>query len=184
MGDAPVRRPRPQHRSGWLRRGRRRGGEPQAGSHQAGNDEVSGDEASDTLADEAETLTGEFSPLEETTDRAVSGQATLVRTEGRIILSVDVSDLQPDAAHPAHLPEGVCADQGPHYQNDPDGVEEPPNELWPSSDPDDPTAGLRADADGEASGEGTAEWRAEGPLSVFVHAPGHGHDKIACADPE
>lgn len=150
---------------------------------QANDDEP--DETSDAGGDEGEkALTGEFSPLEENTDRDLSGQATLIRTKERTTLSVDVSGLEPEAAHPAHLHEGTCTDQGPHYQHDSEGAEEPPNELWPSSEPEDPTAGLRADADGNASGAGTAEWRAEGPLSVFVHAPGHGHDKIACANLE
>lgn len=149
---------------------------------------ANGDEdgkVSDAGGDEGgKTLTGEFSPLDDNTDRDVSGQATLIRTKERTTLSVDVSGLEPEAAHPAHLHEGTCADQGPHYQHDSEGAEEPPNELWPSSEPEDPTAGLRADADGNASGAGAAEWRAEGPLSVFVHAPGHGHNKIACADLE
>lgn len=147
-----------------------------------GDEEMEGSVAAGMV--DGETLTGEFEPIEDNTDRDISGQATLTRTEDRTTLSVDVSGLQPDAAHPAHLHEGTCADRGPHYQHDPEGAEEPPNELWPSSDPDDPTAGLQANANGEASGEGTAEWRAEDPVSVFVHAPGHGHDKLACADLE
>lgn len=154
-----------------------------AGDSQDAGDEV--DEASETGGgEEGETLSGEFEPLGDSLDRDVSGEATLTRTHGRTSLSVDVTGLQPDAAHPAHLHEGTCADQGPHYQHDPEGAEEPPNELWPSSAPNDPTAGLQADADGQASGSGTAGWRAEGPLSVFVHAAGQGHDKIACADLE
>lgn len=151
------------------------GGDPQAAGDEA-------DGSPDARAgEEGETLTGEFQPLEENTEQDISGEATLTRTRDRTRLSVDVRGLQPEAVHRAHLHEGTCADRSPHYQNDPEGPEEPPNELWPSSDPDDPTAGLQADADGLASGEGTADWRAEGPLSVFVHAPG-GHDMLACAD--
>lgn len=151
------------------------GGDPQADGDEA-------TEASDAGGEEGETLTGEFQPIEENTDRDIAGEATLTRTDERTTLSVDVSGLKPDMGHMTHLHEGACADRGPHYQNDPEGAEEPPNELWPSSDPEDPTAGLQADADGEARGEGTAQWRAEDPVSVFVHAPGDGHDRIACAD--
>lgn len=133
--------------------------------------------------EDSETLTGEFAPLAEHTDRDIAGEAVLTIAEDATTLSVQLSGLEPGAAHPAHLHEGSCAERGPHYQHDPDGVEAPPNELWPSSDPDDPTAGLQADADGDASGEGTADWQArDEPLSVFVHAAGGEHAKIACAD--
>lgn len=154
------------------------GGDPQTADEEAG-------EGSDTGAGEqGETLSGEFQPLEDNTDRDISGEATLVRSEDDTSLSVDVSGLQPDAAHGSHLHLGTCADMGPHYQDDPEGAEQPPNELWPSSDPNDPTAGLQADADGEASGEGTAEWRArDSARAVFIHAPGEGKTPmIACAD--
>lgn len=167
------------------------GGDPQADGDETDEAADTGDsdgaeEGSDAAGTaEGETLTGEFKPLKENSDRDISGQATLTRTEGRTILSVDVSGLESEAAHPAHLHLGTCADMGPHYQDDAEGAEEPPNELWPSSDPDDPTAGLQADADGEANGEATAEWRArDSARAVFIHAPGEGHDMIACADLE
>lgn len=135
--------------------------------------------------EEGGTLTGAFEPLADNTDRDITGEARLTRSADGTTLRVEVSGLEPDAAHPAHLHEGSCADRGPHYRHDPEGAEEPPNELWPSSDPTDPTAGLQADEDGEAAGEGSADWRARNePLSVFVHGPGGDHPKIACADLE
>lgn len=130
-----------------------------------------------------ETLTGAFEPLEEHTDRDLAGEAVLEVTEDGTTLSVQVSGLEAGAAHPAHLHEGACAERGPHYQHDPQGVEEPPNELWPSSEEGDPTAGLQADETGEASGEATADWQPrDEPLSVFVHAAGGENPKIGCAD--
>lgn len=134
-------------------------------------------------AETSATLTGKFTPLDDNSDRDITGEATLTRSVDGTTLSVRISGLEPNTTHPAHLHEGSCADRGPHYQHDPEGVEEPPNELWPSSDPADPTAGLQAEADGDATGEGTADWEVrDEPVSVFVHSAGGEHVKIACAD--
>jgi hypothetical protein len=139
-------------------------------------------EAEQTPEQEGETLTGEFASLEANTDRDISGQATLTRGDDGTTLSVQVSGLEANATHGSHLHLGSCADRGPHYQDDPDGAEKPPNEMWPSSDPDDPTAGLQSDENGETRGEATAEWRARDTAqAVFIHAPGD-KTKIACAD--
>lgn len=133
-------------------------------------------------AERGDTMRGEFAPLEENTDRDIAGHAALTRTgQGRTHLSVQLEGLEPDAHHHGHLHEGACADVGPHYQHDPEGAEEPPNELWPSSDPQDATAGLHSNPAGNANGRGTAPWRArDEALSVFIHD--HHGAKIACAD--
>jgi hypothetical protein len=150
------------------------------GGRDANTDSVA--EGEQTPEQEGETLTGEFASLEANTDRDISGQATLTRGDDGTTLSVQVSGLEANATHGSHLHLGSCADRGPHYQDDPDGAEKPPNEMWPSSDPDDPTAGLQSDENGETRGEATAEWRARDTAqAVFIHAPGD-KTKIACAD--
>jgi hypothetical protein len=102
-----------------------------------------------------------------------------------------VTGLQPGQVYSAHLHEGTCANvTSPHYKNDPAGPSAPPNELWPSSDPNNPTADLIADASGVARGTGRAEWVARPTArAVWIHSPedptappGHAHARIACAD--
>ncbi|MDP8932067.1 MAG: superoxide dismutase family protein [Actinomycetota bacterium] len=135
-------------------------------------------------ATQEEVTEGRFEPVQENTDRDISGRATLVRTaEGTTTLSVEVKGLASNTTYPAHLHEGSCEDlQSPHYKHDPHGPDKPPNELWPSSDPQDPTAGLTSDAAGIATGTGTAPWRARPEAdTVFIHSPEEGHPKIACA---
>lgn len=136
-------------------------------------------------AQPGDTVRGQFEPLENT-DLDISGHATLTRTgEDRTHLSVQVKGLEGGEHYMSHLHAGSCEDLGPHYQDDADGEDAPPNELWPSSDPHDPEAGLHANPAGNAQGRGTADWRARDEAgSVFIH--GHGpdgpHTKIACAD--
>ena len=149
---------------------------------------------------------GTFSEIVGQTTLDISGTATLTRTATQTLLQVDVSGLEPNLAYPAHLHEGTCADNGPHYKDDPLGPDAPPNELWPSSDPNNPLAGLIADANGHAVGSGATDWVARASArSVFIHAPaapgtppggGHPpghllaqvpdphavHARIACAD--
>ena len=101
------------------------------------------------------------------------------------------------AAEPAEVGalgfhEGTCANPtSAHYQNDPAGVDSPPNELWPSSDEDDPTAGLRANSDGVAKGFGRSNWVARPTArAIWIHEPDdpdappgeHVHARIGCAD--
>lgn len=112
------------------------------------------------------------------------GSAKVVRfDDDTTSLQVHVHGLEPGATYGVHLHSGACADDGPHYRNDPDGSTRPPNELWASSDPDDPAAGITADERGNASGSGTAPWRARADArSVFVHSPAKGHPALGCAD--
>ena len=48
----------------------------------------------------------------------------------------------------------------------------PPNELWPSSDKNDPTAGLLANSQGVAKGFARVDWVARPTArAIWVHAP-------------
>lgn len=122
----------------------------------------------------------------------VTGHVQLVRTgAGTTLLTVHVSGLRAGVTYGSHLHGAPCSAGagGGHYRLDPLGVPAPPNELWASSDPHDPTAGLTANAAGRASGHGAAAWTA-GPTatSVVVHIGSDrggttaGGVKIACAD--
>lgn len=109
----------------------------------------------------------------------ISGFAKLVTHHGETHLVVELDGLEKKAVYPAHLHRGYCIEGGGHYAHDPAGEAAPPNELWPSSDPDDPTAGLQADKDGAAHGHATAPWVARPDAkSVAIHAPmAHDHDE-------
>jgi hypothetical protein len=112
------------------------------------------------------------------------GSAKVIRfDDDTTALQVHVHGLKPGAKYPVHLHAGACADHGPHYRNIPNGPARPPNELWASSDRDDAMAGITADDKGNASGVGTAPWRARAEArSVFIHSAGDGDTAIGCAD--
>jgi hypothetical protein len=112
----------------------------------------------------------------------VFGSAKLVRHDAGSDLTVHVHGLAPETRYPMHLHAGTCAEMGPHYRNDPQGPAEPPNELWPTSDPDDPKAGVTSDEDGIATGRGHAPWKARPEArSVMIHNSDTGR-MVACAD--
>jgi uncharacterized protein YcnI len=122
----------------------------------------------------------------------VRGTAQLVRTADRTFAEVLVTGLEPGKVYMSHLHEGTCADPtSPHYKNDPAGPAGPPNELWPSSNANDPTAGLTADSTGVAHGFAVADWVARPTArAVWIHEPedpnappgSHVHARIGCAD--
>ena len=122
----------------------------------------------------------------------IRGTAELVRSGGHTFVEVNVSGLKPGLVYAAHLHEGTCANvTSPHYKNDLAGAVGPPNELWPSSDPNNPTAGLLADANGRSHGFGVADWVARPTArAIWIHQPedpnappgSHVHARIGCAD--
>lgn len=139
-----------------------------------------GDDAANPKAN-VEVAQGSFFPTGEAGEDIV-GYAKVARHDGGTDIYVQVAGLAPLSTYPSHLHEGTCVSPGPHYRHDPEGPERPPNELWPSSDPDDPRAGLISDEDGQAGGAGHADWRArEEARSVMIH-DGETGDKLACAD--
>jgi hypothetical protein len=121
---------------------------------------------------------------------AVAGRAQLVRGgDGRTLLTVHLTGLAKGATYGVHLHADTCAAALGHYKDNPAGAATPPNELWASSDPANPQAGVRANAAGIAEGRGVAPWRArDAAKSVVVHADTlhggttAGGPKLACAD--
>lgn len=132
---------------------------------------------------------GEEPPGEEP-ELDVRGTAEIVRTADRTYVQVNVIGLEPGVTYTAHLHEGTCGNPtSAHYRDDPAGLDAPPNELWPSDDLTNPTAGLTADETGSATGFGVAEWVARPTArAVWIHEPPadpndpHAHARIACAD--
>ncbi|WP_135849041.1 PQQ-dependent sugar dehydrogenase, partial [Serinibacter arcticus] len=113
----------------------------------------------------------------------IGGTATLVKSATGTTVTVDATGLEPDSSQASHLHAGTCSTMGGHYKHDPSGSSAPPNEIWVSSDPADPRGNLVADADGNASGSGSAEWIArQEPLSVMIHENVLPGLPIACAD--
>lgn len=120
----------------------------------------------------------------------VRGTTQLVRSESQTVVEVLVTGLEPGVTYSAHLHEGTCTDPtSAHYRDDPAGLDAPPNELWPSSDPNDQTAGLTADENGVAQGFAVADWVARPTArAIWVHDPPtdpndpHAHARIGCAD--
>ena len=120
----------------------------------------------------------------------VRGTASIARTPTSTFAEVVVTGLEPGVTYTAHLHEGTCTNPtSAHYRNDPNGLDMPPNELWPSDDPTNPTAGLTADENGVARGFGIADWVARPTArAIWIHEPPddpndpHAHARIGCAD--
>ena len=121
----------------------------------------------------------------------VDGVAKIRRTPTRTLVYVRVRGLEPGRTYAAHLHNASCAAANPgggHYKHDPAGPDQPPNELWLSSERGDPLAGITAKPGGVAYGRGRADWVARPEASsVVIHAipsggTTAGGPKIACAD--
>ncbi len=160
----------------------------------------SGDSDETTVSGSFETLSGAPAAYS-----GLSGSAELTRADGGTTASLELRGLVADTPYTAHLHTGGCAGPepgGPHFKFDPQGGDQPPNELH---------LGFVADAKGEGSartasnrevplGEaGSIVLHTAGPsqvMAAFVHE-GHDHDghgggggnpagpvAIACAEME
>lgn len=100
----------------------------------------------------------------------VSGEAELTRSDGTTETTIDLNGLEPDVEFMAHLHTGGCAGAdpgGPHFKFDPQGTEQPPNEIH-----------LAFTSNGDGSGEAEASSDREVPAgeagSIVLHlADGH-----------
>ena len=128
-----------------------------------------------TVAGETIVTRGEFAAFATSSDPAVTGHATMVRTaDGKTIVTVSVRGLAASTTYGSHVHSRACADTfaGGHYKHDLAGPASPPNEIWPAFD---------TNASGVGNGNATAPWVARPEArSVVIHAPGGA--KIACAD--
>jgi hypothetical protein len=126
---------------------------------------------------EETAVSGQFEPLSgaPAVYSGLAGTAVLRRADGGTTASIRVSGLVANTPYMAHLHTGGC-DQpepgGPHFKFDPQGGDEPPNELH---------LGFVADAKGEG-GARTGSDR-EVPLgeagSIVLHTTGEGATMVA-----
>jgi len=131
----------------------------------------SGDDST-TAADggESATVTGQFAPVsDEAKYSKVSGEAKLERSSGGTTVSIVVSGLEPKTAYIGHLHVSSCGQSdpgGPHFQFEPGGSDEPPNEMH-----------LQFTSDAAGDGEATTSSKREVPPgeagSVVIHVDDH-----------
>ena len=123
----------------------------------------------------AAVVSGPFSVLDSKAGLDVGGKAWLARSAAGTTVTIELTGLEPDTDHIAHVHADSCAlDGGPHYQHDAEGMDHPPNEIH---------LAFRSDANG--SGIMTAEnptTASDQAVSVVVHTAGDGAPKLACAD--
>ena len=130
---------------------------------------------------ESEYEGGQFSFLStyNSTDTSVSGRAQMRRKDGKTTVKLSVQGLDAGEYFAAHVHTASCASGGSgHYMNDPDGLVDKWNEIWPSFDTSD--TGL-----GYAETEHDYVARPDA-LSVIIHdtpnATSGSGDKMLCAD--
>jgi Cu-Zn family superoxide dismutase len=142
-----------------------------------------------------ETISGNFEPTEEAPAAyaGLAGEAELTRADGGTTVSIDLTGLEPNTEYISHLHIGGCKAPlvgGPHFKFDPEGSDEPPNEIHLM---------FSSDADGAGEAEASSEQEvpegeagsvvlhlaSEAKMAAFVHEEEHEHpDKIACAELE
>lgn len=137
------------------------------------------DGSAETTGGESATVSGEFAPLPDAPAAysEVGGEAELERSSGGTTVSVALSGLEPKTAYIAHLHTGGCdqADPGgPHFQFEPGGSEEPPNEVH-----------LEFSSDAAGEGGTEASSKREVPVgeagSVVLHEA-ESHDEMTADD--
>jgi hypothetical protein len=141
----------------------------------------SGSGSAETSGEDGGAVTGRFERLAGApADYAeVGGEAELTRADGGTAVAISLTGLEPKTEYMAHLHAGSCgaADPGgPHFQFEPGGSEEPPNEIH-----------LEFTSNTAGEGEAEASSRREVPIgsagSVVVHAVvGESHHHEAAAE--
>ena len=107
----------------------------------------------------------------------IAGTASMVRSRGTTVTTLDVTRLRPDAPHMVHVHEQSCADGsgGPHFRFDTNLPFSEQNEIW---------LPFTSDADGD-SGEVvvTSDQRAGSKaVAIVIHDPLDASRRIGCVD--
>ncbi|MER2092325.1 MAG: hypothetical protein ABS918_06230 [Saccharopolyspora rectivirgula] len=146
-------------------------------SHHAGQADMG--DPSATPADQiegAQLRTGQFELLDTRPPGfdGTAGTAWLALHDGGTTVTVRMTGLQPGEQYVSHLHAQSCAQDagGPHFKFDPQGPEEPPNEVH---------LGFTADERGEGGTTVNNDRSADAAKSIVVHQA-EGGGKIACAD--
>lgn len=93
-----------------------------------------GSSDSDSTGADDGTVSGKFEPVADAAApyAGVEGTATLERPDGGTRAQLALTGLPPETGFEAHLHTGSCEETdpgGPHFKFDPNGSEEPPNEI-------------------------------------------------------
>lgn len=128
-----------------------------------------------------DTVAGSFQPLPETPAiyDDISGEADLTRSDGETTVAISLDGLTPNAEYIAHLHTGGCDATDPggaHFEFDPQGGDEPPNEIHLS---------FTANGDGSGKAEVSSDQEVpEGEAGSIVLHFADGHDASASAGHE
>ncbi|MDQ3726416.1 MAG: cupredoxin domain-containing protein [Actinomycetota bacterium] len=138
-----------------------------------------GDSTTGTSGEESAAVTGELTAVADAPAAysKAKGEAELERANGGTTVLLTASGLEPKTAYIAHLHTGGCdqADPGgPHFQFEPGGSEEPPNEIH-----------LEFTTDAAGEGEAEARSKREVPVgeagSVVLHEA-ESHETMSTAE--
>lgn len=129
-----------------------------------------------------DTVSGVFEPLPGTPAiyDNITGEADLTRSDGETTTAISLDGLEPNAEYMAHLHTEGCGGSdpgGPHFKFDPQGGDEPPNEIHLS---------FTANGDGSGKAEVTSDQEVpEGEAgSIVLHFaadPNHGHEDASAS---
>lgn len=128
-----------------------------------------------------DVVSGTFEPLPDTPAvyDNISGEADLTRSDGETTTAISLNGLAPNAEYMAHLHTGGCEGGdpgGPHFKFDPQGGDEPPNEIHLS---------FTANGDGSGKAEVTSDQEVpEGEAGSVVLHFADGHDASASTSHE
>ncbi len=132
--------------------------------------------------DESEAVSGQFELVAgaPAKDRGAAGEATLERADGSTTVRLSATGLEPSTGYVAHLHSEGCdqADPGgPHFKFNPEGSDEPPNEIH-----------LEFSSGADGAGKARASSNREVPVgeagSIVIHEAGAGHMTAAQGDPD
>lgn len=128
-----------------------------------------------------DVVSGTFEPLPDTPAvyDNITGEADLTRSDGETTVAISLDGLAPNAEYMAHLHTEGCGGSdpgGPHFKFDPQGGDEPPNEIHLS---------FTANGDGSGKAEVTSDQEVpEGEAGSIVLHFADGHDASASAGHE
>ncbi|GAA5126248.1 hypothetical protein [Haloechinothrix salitolerans] len=128
--------------------------------------------------DGAEVVEGSFAKLSSAPEDAPLAEGTvwLARHDEGTTVTIDVTGLEPETEYMSHLHANACAsdDGGPHFKFDPQGSDQPPNEVH---------LVFTTDAEGAVTTTiSNDNPDSQGVKSIVLHLNDADGTKFACAD--